>query len=99
MKPSGLFKRAFPGVCILPLTLCAAFAQAPGTVTRCQVTSSPVLVRSEGLTEPVGDVVFRCSSNPGATFTGNFTMSLPVPVTNRIDASNMTRDAVLAVDL
>src|SRR5436190_16384086 len=99
MIPSRLFKRAVLRVCILPIALCAAFAQVPNPVTRCQVSTTPVAVSAEGLTEPVGDVILQCSSNPGSSFSGNFTLYLPVPVTNRIDGNNMTRDAVLSVDL
>src|SRR5512133_858033 len=99
MKPCRVFKRAASRVCIFSLALCAAFAQVPNPVTRCQVTSTPIPVSAEGLTESVGDVVFRCASNPGSTFNGNFTLYLPVTITNRVDAANMTRDAVLSVDL
>ncbi|MEO8368898.1 MAG: hypothetical protein ABI806_06855 [Candidatus Solibacter sp.] len=47
----------------------------------------------------MGDLILQCSSDPGSSFSGNFTLYFPVPLTNRIDAANMTRDAVLSVDL
>ncbi len=92
-------KRTALYVCLLPLSICAAFAQTPSS-TRCQVSTSPVPVRAEGLTERLGDIVLQCSgSNPGTVFSGNFTLYFPVSVTNRVDANNMTRDAVVSVDL
>jgi uncharacterized protein (TIGR03437 family) len=87
-------------VCLLQVGIGAAFAQLPSSTARCQVSTSPVQVRAEGLSERLGDIVLQCSgANPGAVFTGNFTLYLPVSVTNRVDASNQTRDAVVSVDL
>ena len=99
MTPITSFKRAALRVCILPLALCAAFAQVPNPVVRCQVTTTPVSVRAEGLTEPLGDVVVQCSAIPDAAFTGNITLYLPVPITNRVDAAGMTQEGLLSVDL
>jgi uncharacterized protein (TIGR03437 family) len=63
------------------------------------VSGVPLPVRAEGLTERMGDIVLQCSgSNPGAVLTGNFTIFLPVNVTNRVDSNNQTSDAVLSVD-
>src|SRR3954451_3205998 len=92
-------KRVASRACICSLALCAAFAQVPNPVTRCQVTSTPSAVSAEGLTEAMGDLILQCSSDPGSSFSGNFTLYFPVPITNRVDAANMTRDAVLSVDL
>jgi uncharacterized protein (TIGR03437 family) len=93
-------KRTVLNVCLLQIGICAAFAQLPSSTARCQVSSSPVQVRAEGLTERLGDIVLQCTGSvPGAVFTGNFTLSLPVSVTNRVDANNQTRDAVVSVDL
>ena len=40
-----------------------------------------------------------CSgSTPGAVFSGNLTVFLPVPITNRVDSNNQTLDAVLFVN-
>ena len=86
--------------CLLQLCVSAVFAQTPSTLARCQVTSSPVPVRAEGLTERLGDIVLRCSgAAPGSVFSGNLILSLPVAITNRLDANNLTRDAVISVDL
>ena len=93
-------KRTVLNVCLLQIGICAAFAQLPSSTARCQVSTSPVQVRAEGLTERLGDIVLQCSGSvPGAVFTGNFTLYLPVSVTNRVDANNQTRDAVVSVDL
>ena len=63
------------------------------------MTAVPTQVRAEGITERMGDIILQCSgSNPGAVLTGNLSVFLPVSVTNRVDSSNQTRDAVLAVD-
>ena len=100
-------KHHFPGgkgtllyLCLLQVSISAAFAQLPSSSARCQVSTSPIPVRAEGLTERLGDIILQCSgSNPGTVFSGNFALFLPVGVTNRVDANNQTRDAVLSVDL
>ena len=81
------------------LSLSVSFAQSQPVSAHCVTTAAPPQVRAEGLAEPIGDVILQCSaSNPGAVIAGNFTMLLPVSVTNQIDASSLTTDAVLAVD-
>jgi uncharacterized protein (TIGR03437 family) len=93
-------KRAAARVCLFSFLVCAAFAQTTPFNGRCQVSSSPNQVRSEGLAERMGDLALQCSgATPGASFGGNLSLYLPVSVTNRIDAANFTRDAVLSVDL
>ena len=100
-------KHLFPGgkgtllyFCLLQVSVSAAFAQLPSSSARCQVSTSPIPVRAEGLTERLGDIVLQCSGSiPGTVFTGNFALFLPVGVTNRVDNNNQTRDAVLSVDL
>src|ERR1019366_7475607 len=93
-------KRTVLNVCLLQIGICAAFAQLPSSTARCQVSTSPVQVRAEGLTERLGDIVLQCSGSvPGAVFTGNFTLSLPVSVTNRVDATIQTREAGVSVHL
>jgi uncharacterized protein (TIGR03437 family) len=97
--PIALSKRTLLYVCLLQLSICATFAQQPSTA-RCAVSTSPPQVRAEGLTERLGDIVLQCSgSTPGTLFNGNFTLFFPVTVTNRVDANNLTHDAVISVDL
>src|SRR5215475_2235165 len=85
---------------LLTLTVAATYAQTLPVSGRCAVTAVPTQVRAEGLTERIGDIVLQCSgSNPGAVLTGNLSVSLPVSITNRLDANtNTTHDAVLSVD-
>lgn len=76
-----------------------AYAQAGGTSATCAATAVPRQVLSEGVTEPLGDIILQClSASPGTTFTGNYTVFFPVDVTNRIDANSLTTDAVFSVD-
>src|ERR1019366_4131574 len=93
-------KRTFLSICLLQISLCVTFGQQPSSTARCQVSTSPPLVRAEGLTERLGDIVLQCSGAvPGTLFSGNVTVIFPVSVTNRVDANNLTRDAVVSVDL
>jgi uncharacterized protein (TIGR03437 family) len=83
---------------LLTLSFSTSYAQSQ-PVGHCVTNAVPPQVRSEGLAEPIGDVILQCSSSsPGSVIAGNFTLSLPVSITNRIDASSLTTDAVLAID-
>jgi uncharacterized protein (TIGR03437 family) len=95
----SLGKRMAYCVCLLQLGMCLAYAQTPAPA-RCQVLTSPVPVRAEGLAERLGDITLRCTGSvPGTVFSGNFSLAFPVSVTNRVDANNLTHDAVVYVDL
>ena len=64
----------------------------------CTPTAVPPIVRSEGITERVGDIVLDCSGGaPGAVVQGNLTVFLNVNVTNKLLNDNST-DALLTVD-
>ena len=79
----------------LPLT---SFAQSSFN-GRCQLTSSPLQVRTEGLTERLGDISLACSgATAGSVVSGNLTIFLPVTITNRVDTNNQTHDAAILVD-
>src|SRR5262249_48013361 len=87
---------------LLTLTIsvtCATHAQTSGS-RRCVVSGVPSQVRSEGLTERMGDILLTCSGSiPGSVFSGNLQVFLPVAITNRLDASsNTAREPVLSVD-
>jgi uncharacterized protein (TIGR03437 family) len=57
----------------------------------CNATSVPPIVRAEGITERIGDIVVNCSGGaPGAKITGNFGVFLPVNVTNRIAGTTIS---------
>jgi uncharacterized protein (TIGR03437 family) len=48
----------------------------------------------------MGDIQLQCSgSTPGAVLTGNLSVFLPVSVTNRVNSTNQTTDAVISADL
>jgi uncharacterized protein (TIGR03437 family) len=57
-------------------------------------------VRSEGLTEKVGNLVFQCSNYPAsAVVSGNISLFFPVSVTNQIGPNNNNAvDAVLSIN-
>src|SRR6266849_3838783 len=96
--PIRIGKRLCP-LALLFLAVCATSAQTVPFSGRCAVTSVPVQVRSEGVTERLGDILLQCSgSNPGTVLSGNLTLFLPVNITNRVDQNNLTRDAVVSVD-
>src|SRR5215831_20931687 len=93
-------KRTIKYLCLIQVFLFTAFAQTTSSPIHCQTSSTPLMVRAEGLTERLGDILLQCSSsNPGTVFNANLTVFLPVNITNRVDASNMTHDAVVLVDL
>src|ERR1039457_2095787 len=93
-------KRCILSLYLLQLSVSITLAQPASSTAHCQASATPLQVRAEGLTERMGDVILQCSgSNPGTVFSGNFTLFFPVSVTNRVDANNQTRDAVISVDL
>src|SRR5579863_3104997 len=94
--PNGKQPRPWLAITLLTLTISATYAQAQ--TTRCTVTSVPVQVRAEGLTERTGDITMQCSGSPGAVLTGNLSLSLSVTITNRVDANNFAQDAAFSVD-
>ena len=77
-------ERALVFATLLIASFYSANAQSQPASAQCVTTAVPPQVRSEGLTELLGDFILQCSSsNPGAVITGNYTMYLPVGVTNR----------------
>src|ERR1700704_147417 len=92
-------KRTLLYVFISNVFVCAMFAQTSTFTGHCQATSTPLQVRSEGLTERMGDIQLQCSgSTPGTIFSGNLNLFFTVSVTNRVDATNLTHDAVVSLD-
>ncbi len=64
----------------------------------CTSSAVPTIVNSEGLAERMGDIVLTCSGGgPGQMVTGNLTLLLSVPVTNRTNEDFKT-DVMLTVD-
>jgi uncharacterized protein (TIGR03437 family) len=64
----------------------------------CTANATPLTVRIEGLAEKMGDIVLNCSGGtPGAVITGNLSISLSVPVTNRLTPGTAS-DIVVTAD-
>src|SRR5438477_8445215 len=88
-------KCVFLGLFVLVLFAAPAYSQAP---LICTMSATPPTVRSEGLAEKMGDIVLHCSGGtPGLVITGNLSISLSVPITNRL-ISGTTSDLVVTVD-
>lgn len=76
----------------------ASSADAQSSILTCSATLNPILVRGEGLTERMGDILLECSGGqPFAGINGNLSVFLSVPMTNRVDSSGAT-DLHLTVD-
>lgn len=61
----------------------------PATGVNCQATAVPTILRIEGLSERVGDMLLNCSGGaPGATIRGELTLiSFHGPITNKLLAN------------
>ena len=80
------------------LFICPVLAQTPGAA-RCTASAVPTTVRSEGLTEKVGDILLQCTGlTGGSPFTGNLSIFLPVAVTNRLNGGNTTTDVTVSAN-
>jgi len=79
---------------VLPCT-----AQTPGAPLQCTANSGvPPVLRAEGLTELVGDLVLTCTGgNAGAAFYATFTLYFNTNVTSR-SVNGVETDALLLVD-
>ena len=90
-----------PGPSFLVFTsgiILAGLSAQAQTILTCQANANPLLVRGEGLTERMGDIVLQCSGGaPFDKISGNLTVFLSVPMTNRVDAAGYT-DLSLTVD-
>ena len=83
---------------LFALILSAAHAQS--SQAACQISTQAPFLRAEGLTEVLGDIVLSCSGfTPGAVTTGNFSVFLPVNVTNRVDANGFSSQVTLSQDI
>src|SRR5260370_18026836 len=77
--------------------LSAAFAQSNVDVS-CLASAVPPVVRGEGISERVGDIVMNCSGGtPNAGITGNLSVFLNVNITNRL-SGNSALGVVLTAD-
>lgn len=72
---------------LMGLAMLAAMSVPAQALVQCSLTAVPLQTSSEGLAEPVGDVVLRCSGGAaGGTLTGTLQISLSRRVANYIDA-------------
>lgn len=65
------------------LSVIALPAQVVPQIT-CDATADPLQFRSEGITEPLGDVVLTCAGPSNGTVSASFILSLTHPVTNKL---------------
>ena len=73
-----------------------SYAQSPNVF--CVTSAKPLIVRSEGLAERVGEIIYDCSGQPGTVVTANLTVSLNVNLTNRLSSGNTLTGVILTVD-
>ena len=64
----------------------------------CSTNAMPPLVRAEGLTERVGDILLTCTGTPGNTINANITISLNTNVTNRVSSASTLMGIVFTID-
>ena len=75
-----------------------ACANAQFSSLSCVATAVTALVRAEGITERLGDIVLTCAGGaPNGAVTTNLTLFFPVNVTNRLGAGD-TLNASLTID-
>src|SRR5687767_10860327 len=96
------FRKLFPVLAVFALLLGAtsAYGQgATGAPLQCTANSGvPPVVRAEGYTELVGDIVISCTGgNPAAPFLANFQVFLNTNITSRLLGSNQS-EALLMID-
>lgn len=83
----------------LAVAAAAGVLEAQNSGLVCQVVAQPPVVRAEGVTERVGDIVFKCTGGvPNAVAQGNLAVLLSAPVTNRIVGTGITTDVAITVD-
>src|SRR6266404_5870907 len=81
---------------LLAITVSSSLLSAQSTI--CVTSAVPPLVRVEGLTERVGDILYTCTGVPNSTFTGNFSVALTTNVTNHISSGIMLTGIVFTSD-
>jgi len=64
----------------------------------CSTTSATTIIRAEGLTERIGDIVFSCTGVPSTTLSVNLSIQFNTSVTNRISTGNIVTGTILTVD-
>jgi uncharacterized protein (TIGR03437 family) len=82
---------------VVSLVALAAASVSPAQTsgTTCTVTAVAPVVRAEGVTERLGDIVMNCSGAPNRQVSGALTIIINSPVTNRISGANLDVVATL----
>lgn len=77
---------------LLPfLALFAVPAFSQTQILTCDATSVPPVVRGEGISERVGDIVVSCAGgSPNTVMTANLSIFLSVNITNRVSGSTVS---------
>jgi uncharacterized protein (TIGR03437 family) len=81
---------------LLSVFISQSFLSAQTTI--CVTSAVPPLVRAEGLTERVGDILYTCSGVPNTMFTGNFSVALTTNITNHISSGILLTGIVFTSD-
>lgn len=77
-----------PKQILMGLAMLAAACVPAEALVQCSLTAVPLQTSSEGLAEPVGDVLLRCAGgSAGGVLTGTLQVSLGRRVANYIDAA------------
>jgi hypothetical protein len=100
-KEMVAFRKWYPALAVFALTAIPAAAQSTGQPLACFANSGvPPVVRAEGYTELVGDLVITCSGgNPASPFLANFQLFLNTNITSRLVATSPdTSEALLMID-
>ncbi|HML18718.1 MAG TPA: IPT/TIG domain-containing protein [Bryobacteraceae bacterium] len=82
---------------ILTAVMCALPVLAPAQ-SICVPTTTLPIVRAEGITERIGDIILSCSGAAGRSLTANFTVALNADVTNQISSGSLLNGIVLTID-
>src|SRR5271155_4509575 len=64
----------------------------------CVTSATPPVVRAEGLTERIGDILLSCTGTPGNTVNANITIGLNTNLTNRVSSGGMVVGTVFTID-
>lgn len=87
----------FPSFFLIVAILTAS-AHAQGPNVFCVTSAKPLIIRSEGLAERVGEIIYDCSGQPGTQVTANLTISLNTNITNRLSSGNTLTGIIFTID-
>lgn len=84
---------------LLAVSALLLFAIAPAqALVTCRYTATPLLMRSNGLAEPIGDIFIQCQGGaPFQSLSGTIQMAVSTPLGNRL-TGDLLPDVTLAVE-